>query len=1086
MALSIFISYGHNDHSKLIDRFFDAISEHGHKPWKDNRYEGISGIAPGKDFTDIIYEAIKNSDFVIAFVSRVTKASDYCKDERQYAYNNKGDHFIQIRLDYEEITLGNARSYIDMSEVEESDGSINEKLFEQKMISLFAAFRDPSSFAEGGFTPWTKLDRHLKVYGAIKYEDFINIPETDDFVGREWLFEKCHELAMDESIPCRLFVILGEAGTGKSSFVQHLAQDRDLVRSIHICVYNQPSTRSARDTLKNLAYVLALTDHAYLDYIKNRDLEKLRDMELDGIFEYLFLEPLKAAKEKYLLIIDGLDEMDERSGLRPLIALFSRYAHKLNPNISFLLTSRPDENIMAEFEKIGVSAPPKSIILNKETNKEDLKQYIFIKLHALNCYSDELAERLFEASDGNFEYLSLSFKEAEEEGLDLNTAGFPKGLVRRYTQYFDRRMDISNRVHRLNKMEHIILSLLSVSVEPVPIDLLAHIANMDEFDTVDTLALFGSLIRSTLTLDSKTVVSLFTKSMRDYLLSKRNQAYYADAAYGIKLISEYIMTNCTSEKALSKQPYLDSYGILHLLQYHKVDPEAVSRYFLCLFDENADHICCRLADAFVISPAETVSACYAIGKHLDCLGQIENELYGRREKDALSVLISFYDEIGECDIALMMQADILLWDPSPQARAQAETLYQQVCESCEEADRRCSDYETRRELAITYRKLASLSRSENTHAARKKAERLFKDALDLFIQNYKDNPCYESRRSLAITYELFGDMARCENTPESRKRAKRYFGKDLALSKVNNTENASYESRKNLAYAYYFLGMMAQSDNTQKSLQSAEKCYLKMLALLEQNYKENPCYESRRVLAITFERLGDIAKLSDMPNAPQHAKKWFKIGLGLVEQNYKDNPCYHSRRNLACTYERFGDLALSENTPESRQCAEKWYLEEFALLKLNHEEYPCYQSRSSLAVICVKLGDHAMSEKTPEGGNPTAEWYQKALVLYEQNHLDNPCYESRRDLALVFERLGDLAFTENTPEVGKAYEVWYNNALALCEQNHRNNPCSDSRKRLNVIYNKLSNLALSKNTPSTNARANERLSKTMEISKRDD
>ena len=78
--MKIFISYGHNDYTELVDRLFDALTAAGHQPWKDDRYEGSSGIAPGQDFTEVIYKAIDDADFVIAFVTRCTQEKFYCRE----------------------------------------------------------------------------------------------------------------------------------------------------------------------------------------------------------------------------------------------------------------------------------------------------------------------------------------------------------------------------------------------------------------------------------------------------------------------------------------------------------------------------------------------------------------------------------------------------------------------------------------------------------------------------------------------------------------------------------------------------------------------------------------------------------------------------------------------------------------------------------------------------------------------------------------------------------------------------------------------------------------------------------------------
>ena len=471
--MKIFISYGHGDYTALVDRLFDALTAEGHEPWKDDRYEGKSGIAPGEDFTEVIYRAIDEADFVVAFVTRNTADKPYCRDERQYAYNHKGSHFIQVRLDGVEIKLGNARSYIDMSDVVTTSGEISERLFEDRVRALLAAFRDPKSFAEGGITPWTKIDAHLKVPGTLKYNEFIASLDDVDFVGREWLLEKCKAWAQDSTVARRLFVILGEAGTGKTAFIRHLASDAELVRSVHVCVYDRPSTRTAKDTLKDLAYVLAGNNPSYFEFLKSENLEKIKEMSIDGLFEYLFLEPLRTECGKYLLIIDGLDELEESNGLVPLMKLFRQYSDQINPNISFLLTTRPDEYIVEHLRKIAGGKPLDSVTLNKDASREDLLLYIERKLNSLGAYSETLRDKILDACDGNFEYLSLLFKEAAEEGLSVSeNMQMPRGLDERYAQYLDRRME-ANDITRLTKEQRRILSVMCASCEPMPLSLIS-------------------------------------------------------------------------------------------------------------------------------------------------------------------------------------------------------------------------------------------------------------------------------------------------------------------------------------------------------------------------------------------------------------------------------------------------------------------------------------------------------------------------------------------------------------------------------------------------------------------------------------
>ena len=69
-TVKIFISYGHDDYENLVNAVYEELCKNGYEVWKDNRYEGESGIPAGDDFTDIIYSQIDKSDYVIVYVKR--------------------------------------------------------------------------------------------------------------------------------------------------------------------------------------------------------------------------------------------------------------------------------------------------------------------------------------------------------------------------------------------------------------------------------------------------------------------------------------------------------------------------------------------------------------------------------------------------------------------------------------------------------------------------------------------------------------------------------------------------------------------------------------------------------------------------------------------------------------------------------------------------------------------------------------------------------------------------------------------------------------------------------------------------------
>ena len=1016
--MTIFISYGHNDYTELVNRVYDALKKAGHEPWKDDRFEREGGgIAAGQDFTDVIYQKMEEADFVIAFLTNCTMHKPYCRDERNYAYEHKKTRFIQIRLDRVKIQLGNAQSYVEMSDVVDSTGRIHQKLFDKAMESLFAALRDHKSFSEGGFTPWAKFEAHLKVPGVVKYDEFITSPEIDDFVGREWLLKKCKSWVMDDSISQRLFVIYGEAGTGKTAFVRHLAQDQELVRSVHICIYDRTSTRTAKDTLKDLSYVLAHRNESYYQALKNKNLEEIQNMSEDSLFEFLFLDPLKTEKQKYLLIIDGLDEMEQNSGLDALMRIFRQFSDRINPNISFLITTRPDEHITHHLNKIGKGRPLESATLSKESSQADLLTYIRHKLSQANASSDALEEKILDASDGNFAYLDLLFKEAQENGAQiLQDNLLPRGLNERYSQYVERRFDM-HRQSRMTKHQRTLLSLLCVAYEPLRLSFLSSVTNMDEYDVETEFAVFGSLIRRNGS-NLEPLVSLFSKSFRDFLLNKDCPNCYANDAIGTEVFAEYIIENLQYEKDFERCSYSNHYGFVHLLHYVTKQPQRVIAYMKQLWDHDVD-VALRIANALCIDTAHTVLGYWEIKDRVGAHAAILSHLNGKRAAEVLNEIAMLHKNENQAFDALILQADMLLWNPSPESAEQAEHLYTQALSLAEQETE--SNIFPNQTLSVAYEKLGACAWNHNTPESRKQALKWYLYALDSRKETYKNNPTFEHRKALSYLFEKLCNCIRHKKTAESR--------------------------------------------------EQAEQWALNAHELANQNYAERPCYESRRTLAVTLERLGNIAQAAGTPEAWMRAAEWYQQMHKLREQNHISNPCFESKQELSAACKRLGDVCREENTSESRIQAEKWYLQKLQLDEQNYRENPNFESRLELSIAYDRLGNIARKINTKEKLQQAEQWYLYMLGLRQENYKENPCYDSRHRLSVAYNRLADLWRRKNTPDDRNRAEELYLHMMMLAEENYINNPCHQSQHSLSVVYETLTKLFRQKNTPAGDQQA---------------
>ncbi len=1011
--MKVFISYGHNDYTELVDRVFDELTDKGHDPWKDDRYEGRSGIAPGQDFTKVIYDAIDASDFVIAFVSRTTQKKQYCQDERTYAYNHKGSHFIQLRIEDIEIKLGNSRSYIDMSKVVETTGEINEKLFSNAMNALYAAFRDPKSLAEGGITPWTKIDTHLKVPGALKYEEFIASLDRSDFVGREWLFEKCKSWARDSSITHRLFVILGEAGTGKSAFVRRLTMDAELVRAVHICIYDKPSTRTAKDTLKGLAYMLAQNNKAYFEFLKSENLEKIRDMELDALFEYLFLEPLRNEKEKYLLIIDGLDELEEITGLKPLMQVFYLYAHKINPNISFLVTSRPEEYIITPLRLVGAGKPLETVSLTKDMSKEDLLLYISTKLRGLNRYTDTLASKILLACDGNFEYLALLFKEAERDETLLNEdAPMPAGLNERYIYYLHREIGDG-----FSDTQFYLVSLLCAAKEPLPRSLIASVMETSANTVQSERDRFGSLIRLSGD-NADPSLSAFTKSFRDFLLSGTHRQYRADRVVASELFAKFITKACRRERDFLRFPYLDSHGFYHLLFYAAASPWYVIDCIKQLSLGDTD-IASRIADALESGEKDIINAYFDIAEDISVHNSVVRRLAGKRAHAALAEIALLHENAGQIFESLLLRADLLMWTHAPEDESRAKELYEEALSIARTEYDMLPNPKNARNIASVCTRLGEIAWNTRTEEGRRQAEEWYTQALELYEENHRSSPDYETRRDLSSVYEYLGVAESKKKTPESLLRAKMLYEKRLALCEKNYVSNPCYETRRDLSFTYARLGELFWREKTEEGSRKAESCYKKAAVMDEKNYKENPCYESRRDLSSTCNWLAYLERQKNTAESRAASKERYREIVLLDEQNYSENPCYESRRVLSIAYSRLANAILENNNSENRQAAEALYLKMLELHEQNCKETNSAENLLNLSTVYGALSNLSRQDCTEESSQRAVEWCLKRLCVAEQCQREFPSPKADRELLSVRTKLAELTQQASSSEAQK-------------------------------------------------------------------
>jgi hypothetical protein len=82
----IFLSYGHDRNTRLVDRVRADLQEHGHDVWIDT-----SEIKSGDDWRRRIVDGLKASDWTLGFLSRYSaRDPGVCLDELAIALHAQG------------------------------------------------------------------------------------------------------------------------------------------------------------------------------------------------------------------------------------------------------------------------------------------------------------------------------------------------------------------------------------------------------------------------------------------------------------------------------------------------------------------------------------------------------------------------------------------------------------------------------------------------------------------------------------------------------------------------------------------------------------------------------------------------------------------------------------------------------------------------------------------------------------------------------------------------------------------------------------------------------------------------------------
>jgi hypothetical protein len=602
----VFLSYGHDPVSTdLVSRFERDLRAIGWDPWLDR-----SEIRFGDDWRRQITKGIHESQHVLAFLSaHSTRKPGVCRQEIAIALGPGMGHVYTVLVEAPSKVspplIISHLQWLDMQqwqELRDHQPDAAEALYQDSLSRIVEVLERNKPFS-GDIED---LRRWLKPWDSTS--DLIALERG--FTGRRWLLDglvdpppsgsatqddpdpgEIERWRQDLSGPSVFWISAGP-GWGKSAVAARLAHSaRSHVMAVHVCRYDQPSTRDARVAIRSIAFQMATQLGDYREQLVRmaHDQVPLEDMNASEMFAKLLSNPLAYmvggqddTDGRRLIVIDGLDESIE-SGKSELMTLIASEFRRLPPWLGLVVTSRPEAPIRRQLGSFGVRHQAE----NDPRNRRDLAEYIRFWLDGLDLADGQRRDALdsvLQACDGMFLYLS-KLKEAVAAGLIQvdqlsDRSRLPRGLGELYERWFSDRFRSGANYANLHRP---VLELALAAREPISTELMEEVLGWDAYKLREALEPLGSLCRA-----QAGVVSLFHKSLSDWLGdSVASGAFHANPSAGHQRLAACLKTKFSTDPALKSvwPDYLLLHGAAHaaLMQ----DPKLGARFLTAQFQSGA-------------------------------------------------------------------------------------------------------------------------------------------------------------------------------------------------------------------------------------------------------------------------------------------------------------------------------------------------------------------------------------------------------------------------------------------------------------------------------------------------------------------
>ncbi|KAF4145815.1 SH2 domain [Phytophthora infestans] len=536
--------------------------------------------------------------------------------------------FVPLLVRSCEIPLSICRiQWLDMTDclVYSGDGfaSLNRVRYESRREQLVAAL-------EGTLDHEGQQTRLFSLLSPFSFQRQIS-HLTETFVGREWLFQLFQRWVQGSAASTRelsnqrVFWVIGQIGSGKSSVAACMVQACPEIAAFHFATQEDEQTHNARRCVLSLAYQLTTQLPEYAHYLQSH--EPLEEMVPVASFvelvTHLLIGPLNAiarpSKYKSLvLLIDGVEWLlpasctpvnggswRESKDEECLVSMLPMLVSRLPEWVRIVLLSREEPPVLS---KLHAFDPPDVIIEQfKLQNDQDIRRFISSSLSKLNLSDvdfeqasaqigsgsdtgefgmEQVVELIARRSEGLFLYAVNVVQAISEGRLRLHElAELPVGMGAYLHQFFASHFaDHDVYKHRIRP----VLEVCCAAYEPLPLATLARVLEWDVYEQRDAAAMLGSLFSIEAGHDPEAqLLRPFHSSVLDWVRdSNSSGVFFVDVASGHERlgrwaarehqtltrsnVSEFVNLNyeleATGDEKLKAKIYIVRNACNHLMQ----------------------------------------------------------------------------------------------------------------------------------------------------------------------------------------------------------------------------------------------------------------------------------------------------------------------------------------------------------------------------------------------------------------------------------------------------------------------------------------------------------------------------------------